>query len=98
MKATLKYKYVRLPHIRDKLKAAPIGTMARRYTLPVIFIVLRPSSSLVVRAMIWVISVAKARCPVVRRIADDNGKLHRALASTHTHDSLRFLRLAEKFN
>lgn len=69
MKATLKYRYVILPHIKLKLKNRPIGTMARRNTLPVIFTVFRPSSSVVVRARIWVISVAKARCHVVRIIA-----------------------------
>jgi len=69
MKATLKYKYVRLPHIRLKLKNKPIGTIARRYTLPVIFTVFRPSRRVVVRARIWVMSVANARCHVVRMIA-----------------------------
>ena len=68
MKATLKYKYVKLPQIKLKLKKTPIGTIARRYTLPVIFTVFRPSRSVVVRAKICVIIVAKVRCHAVRRM------------------------------
>lgn len=69
MNATLRYRYVRLPQINDKLKKAPMGTIARRYTLPVIFTVFRPSSSFVVRDMIWVMTVAKVRCQHVSVIA-----------------------------
>lgn len=69
MKATLRYKYVRFPQIRLKLKKAPIGTIARRYTRPVILTVFRPSRRVVVRASIWVMSVAKARCHVVSMMA-----------------------------
>ena len=69
MKATLRYRYVTLPQIKLRLKKRPIGTMARRYTRPVIFTVFRPSSRVVVRARSWVIKVANARCHVVRMIA-----------------------------
>ena len=68
MKATLRYRYVRLPHINDPLNAAPMGTIARRYRRPVILMFLRPSSIVVVRAMIWVMIVAKSKCHVVRMI------------------------------
>ena len=68
MKETLKYKYVRFPQIRLKLKNSPIGTMALRYTFPVIAIFFRPSSRVVVRARSWVIMVAKTRCHAVKRM------------------------------
>lgn len=51
-----------LPQISDKLKKAPIGTIARRYIFPVILTVLRPSSSVVVLDIICVIMVAKVKC------------------------------------
>jgi hypothetical protein len=68
MNDTLKYKYVKFPQIRLKLKNTPIGTMARRYTRPVILTVLRPSRRVVVRAITCVMTVAKTRCHAVRRI------------------------------
>lgn len=68
MNETLKYKYVKLPQIKLRLKKTPIGTMARKYTRPVIFTVFRPSKSFVVRAMTWVMTVAKIKCHDVRRI------------------------------
>ena len=60
-----------LPQIKDRLKNAPIGTIARRYIRPVILTVFRPSRSFVVRASNWVIRVAKNRCHVVRITAAD---------------------------
>jgi hypothetical protein len=66
MKATLRYKYVKLPQIRLKLKNSPIGRMALRYIRPVILTVFRASRRVVVRARIWVMNVAKMRCHVVR--------------------------------
>jgi hypothetical protein len=66
MNETLRYKYVKFPQIKLKLKNKPIGKIARRYTGPVILTALRPSSSFVVRARIWVMAVAKTRCHVVR--------------------------------
>ncbi len=60
-----------LPQIKLKLKKRPMGTMARRYTRPVIGTFFLESSMVVVRAIIWVISVANARCHVVREIADE---------------------------
>ncbi len=68
MNETLNYKYVKFPQIKLKLKNTPIGTMARRYTLPVILTVFRPSKSVVVRAMTCVMTVAKIKCHAVRRM------------------------------
>ena len=48
------------------LNAAPIGTMARRYTRPVILTFFRSSKIVVKRAISWVITVAKTRCHDVR--------------------------------
>ena len=66
MNETLKYKYVKFPQIKLRLNAAPIGTMARRYTLPVIFTFFRSSKIVVKRAMSWVIIVANTRWTEVR--------------------------------
>lgn len=68
IKETLKYRYVRLPQIKLKEKNSPIGTIARRYTRPVIFTVFLPSRRVVVLAMTWVMKVAKTKCHDVRRI------------------------------
>ena len=68
MKDTLRYKYVKFPQIKLKLKNKPIGTMALRYTRPVIGTFFRPSSSFVVRAMICVQIVANTRCHAVSRM------------------------------
>jgi hypothetical protein len=68
MNETLRYKYVKFPQIRLKLKNSPMGTIALRYTFPVIAIFFRPSSRVVVRANICVMMVAKTRCHAVRRI------------------------------
>jgi hypothetical protein len=56
------------PHIKLKLNATPMGTMALRYTRPVILTFLRPSRRVVVRAKIWVMIVEKVRCHAVRRM------------------------------
>jgi hypothetical protein len=66
MNATLRYRYVRFPHIRLKLKNSPMGKIARRYVPEFIFTFFRPSRRVVVLAMIWVMIVAKKRCHVVR--------------------------------
>lgn len=68
MKETLKYKYVMFPQINDREKKNPMGTIARKYILPVILIFLRPSISVVVLARIWVIIVPEVRCQHVRKI------------------------------
>jgi len=68
MNETLKYRYVKFPQIKLRLKNTPMGTIARRYTRPVILTVFLPSKRVVVRAMIWVMMVAKIRCHDVRRI------------------------------
>jgi hypothetical protein len=47
----------------------PMGTIARRYTRPVIGTFFRESRMVVKRARIWVMTVAKTRCHVVRKIA-----------------------------
>jgi len=70
MKDTLKYMYVRFPQIKLKLKKMPMGTMALRYTRPVIGTECLESNMFVVRAMICVMKVAKLRCHVVRKIAE----------------------------
>ena len=83
-----------LPQIKDRLKNAPIGTIARRYILPVILTVFRPSRSFVVRARSWVIRVAKSRCHVVRTTAADIPcKLygHIGAESYSTYDNLQLL-------
>ena len=72
MNETLRYRYVMFPHINDKLKKSPIGSIARRYTLPVILTVFRPLRSVVVRARICVMRVAKTRCHVVRMTGKAN--------------------------
>jgi len=66
MNETLRYKYVKFPQIKLKLNAAPIGTIARRYTRPVILTFFRSSKIVVKRAIIWVIIVANTRCHDVR--------------------------------
>ncbi len=71
MKDTLKYMYVKFPQIKLKLKKMPMGTMALRYTRPVMGTECLESSIFVVRAMICVIRVAKPRCHVVRKMARD---------------------------
>lgn len=68
MNETLRYKYVKFPQIKLKLKKTPMGTMALKYTFPVILTFFRPSRSVVVRAMICVMTVAKTKCHAVRRI------------------------------
>src|ERR1700744_4258326 len=58
-----------LLNIRLRLKKTPMGTMARRYTRPVIGTFFRESSIVVKRASSWVMTVAKTRCHVVREMA-----------------------------
>lgn len=58
-----------MPQIKLKLKKRPMGTMALRYMRPVIGTECLESRVVVKRAMIWVISVAKERCHVVRKMA-----------------------------
>jgi hypothetical protein len=53
----------------DRENMTPIGTIARKYTLPVMGTFLRESRTLVKRARPWVIRVAKPRCHVVRTMA-----------------------------
>jgi hypothetical protein len=69
MNATDKYMYVMLLNIKLKLKNTPMGTMARRYTRPVIGTFFLESSMVVNRAMNCVAPVAKTRCHVVNVIA-----------------------------
>lgn len=64
---------MRLPQIRDREKKRPIGTMALRYTRPVMGTFFRESRTLVKRAMIWVMMVAKRRCHVVRKMGKSDG-------------------------
>lgn len=47
----------------------PIGTIARKYTLPVILTVFRPSRRVLVLERIWVNIVANMRCQHVNRTA-----------------------------
>lgn len=68
MNETLKYKYVKFPQIKLKLKNNPIGTIALRYTFPVMATFFRPSRRVVVRAKSCVMIVAKIRCHAVRRM------------------------------
>jgi hypothetical protein len=68
MKATLRYKYAWLPQIKLMLKKMPMGTIARRYTRPVMGTFFRESRMVVKRARIWVMIVAKTRCHVVRKM------------------------------
>ena len=49
----------------------PMGTMALRYTRPVMGTFFRESRMVVKRARSWVITVAKTRCHVVRKMAAD---------------------------
>lgn len=53
----------------DRENMTPMGTIARKYTLPVMGTFLRESRTLVKRARPWVIRVAKPRCHVVRTMA-----------------------------
>jgi hypothetical protein len=57
MKATLRYRYAWLPQIKLILKKMPMGTMARRYTRPVMGTFFRESRTVVKRARIWVMTV-----------------------------------------
>jgi hypothetical protein len=50
------------------LKKIPMGTMARRYTRPVMGTFFLESRMVVKRARIWVMIVAKTRCHVVRKM------------------------------
>lgn len=59
-----------MPQIKLKLKKIPMGTIALRYTRPVMGTEWRESRVVVKRAMIWVMMVAKTRCHVVRKIAE----------------------------
>ena len=68
MNETLKYRYVKFPQIKLKLKNTPMGTIALKYTFPVMATFFRPSRRVVVRARICVIMVAKTRCHAVRRM------------------------------
>jgi hypothetical protein len=68
MKATLRCRYAWLPQIKLKLKKMPIGTMARRYTRPVMGTFFLESRMVVKRARNCVMTVAKTRCHVVRKI------------------------------
>lgn len=70
MKATLRYRYAWLPQIKLKLKKRPIGTIARRYTLPVMGTFFLESRMVVKRARIWVMMVAKTKCHVVRKMGN----------------------------
>lgn len=79
MNDTLKYRYVKFPQINDRLNIKPIGTIARRYILPVIGTFFRESRTVVKRARICVMSVAKARCHVVSTI----GKRKPAVSRIH---------------
>jgi hypothetical protein len=50
------------------LKKMPMGTIARRYTRPVMGTFFLESRTEVQRARIWVMIVAKTRCHVVRKM------------------------------
>lgn len=67
--ATLRYRYAWFPQIKLKLKNMPMGTIARRYTRPVMGTFFLESRIVVNRARNWVIKVAKTKCHVVRKIA-----------------------------
>lgn len=69
MNATLNVIYGRLLQMRLPLYMIPMGVIARRYILPVIFTSFLPSISVVVRASAWVMHAAKMRCQHVRVIA-----------------------------
>jgi len=68
MNETLRYRYVRLPQIKLSENMTPIGTIVLKYTLPVIGTFFLESSVVVKRAMSCVMTVAKSRCHVVRKI------------------------------
>jgi hypothetical protein len=68
IKATLRYRYAWLPQIKLILKKMPMGTMARRYTRPVMGTFFLESRTVVKRARIWVMTVAKTKCHVVRKM------------------------------
>jgi hypothetical protein len=72
-----------LLNIRLRLKKTPMGTMARRYTRPVIGTFFRESSIVVKRASSWVMMVAKTRCHVVRVMAATVSLGGGAAAETH---------------
>jgi hypothetical protein len=77
MKATLRYRYARLPQIKLKLKKRPIGTIARRYTRPVMGTFFLESRMVVKRARNWVMMVAKTRCHVVRKTGNSAAVVRR---------------------
>lgn len=52
----------------DRENMTPIGTMARKYTLPVIGTFFLESKTVVNLARPWVMMVAKVKCHVVRTI------------------------------
>ena len=65
--ATLRYKYVRLPQMSDKLKKIPIGKIALVYNLVFMRTTWRESRTVVKRARSWVAMVENRRCHVVSR-------------------------------
>ena len=67
MKATLRYKYVRLPQMSDKLKKIPIGNIALVYNLVFMRTMWRESRTVVKRARSWVAMVENKRCHVVSK-------------------------------
>lgn len=75
-----------MPQIKLKLKKIPIGTIARRYTRPVILTVFRPSRRVVVRARTWVMKVAKAKCHVVRMIGNPENRGESGLVVFFAHN------------
>lgn len=58
-----------LPHTKDKAKKRPIGTIDRTYVRLVIGTCFLESSTVVNLARICVMTVAEARCHVVRKMA-----------------------------
>jgi len=68
MNDTLRYKYAKFPKIKLQLKNTPIGTIALKYTRPVMGTFFLLSRIVVNLANNWVAQVANTRCHVVRRI------------------------------
>jgi hypothetical protein len=70
----------------------PMGTMARRYTLPVIGTFLRESKTVVKRAKPWVIRVAKPKCHVVRTMAAKDVSFQMVAVDIWSKECVRYLK------
>lgn len=97
MKATLRYRYAWLEHIKLRLKKKAIGTMALKNIRLVTRTRLSPLSKFVLCARTRVAIVAKTKCHVVRKIALMQSRLNQnsVLADIENREPYGNLMLSE---